>query len=70
MTRVTKTEFFKRIYALPGDVMPSIVSGHNQVSGYTSHWIDKATRHVHGITTSGDGWGNNKTYQIDNGVEG
>jgi len=65
MTRVTKEAFFKFIYALPGDVMPSIVSAYSQTHGYTSHWIDKASRHVHGITTSGNGIGNNATYQID-----
>lgn len=38
LIEVTKAEFYKVLYADKRDIMPSIVSGWNDISGYTSEW--------------------------------
>lgn len=51
---VTKERFYAALYADKRDIMPSIVSGWSDETGYTQEWRTQDTRSdLFGVTTGG-----------------
>lgn len=56
MLQVTKEAFYAALSADKRDIMPTIVSGYDRATGYTSEWRTNAVRgELFGKSDNGDG---------------